>query len=147
MVLTAGLLRMLGRGVDTTDWAWLGDQAGQMLFVPPNVSGWDDAAWLDTSTWRARWNLVAHALRDRTIDAWTTPPYDTAETPGTAVQRAVAWAGAPAVTAEQRAALLGFAAAAGPASGLASWQQGPYRAQRQNALRLLLLTAADYQVS
>ena len=147
VVLTAGLLRMLGRGVDTTDWAWLGDQAGQMLFVPPNVSGWDDAAWLDTSTWRARWNLVAHALRDRTIDAWTTPPYDTAETPGTAVLRAVAWAGTPAVTPEQRAALLDFAAAAVPASGLASWQQGPYRAQRQNALRLLLLTAADYQVS
>ena len=29
--------------------------AGQRLFRPPNVSGWDDARWLDTSTFRGRW--------------------------------------------------------------------------------------------
>jgi Protein of unknown function (DUF1800) len=54
-VFNAGLLRRLGRGVDTTAWAWLGSMAGQQLFYPPNVAGWDDSRWLDTATWRGRW--------------------------------------------------------------------------------------------
>ena len=54
-VYTAGLLRRLGRGIDTTSWSWLGAMAGQQLFYPPNVAGWDDARWLDTATWRGRW--------------------------------------------------------------------------------------------
>lgn len=146
VVFTAGVLRMAGRGVESTDWAWLGNQAGQQLFFPPNVAGWDDAAWLDTSTWRARWNLVVWAIHDRTIDPWGGTPYSTTETPAEAVDRVLAWAGAPQVTAEQRAALLAFAGAA-VAPAVAAWQLGPYRAQRQNALRLLLLTSADWQVA
>ena len=41
-----------------TAWSWLCDQAGQMLFEPPNVSGWDDTRWLDTATFRARWHMA-----------------------------------------------------------------------------------------
>ena len=40
----------LGRDIDTDDWTWLCELAGQLLFWPPNVSGWDDTRWLDTST-------------------------------------------------------------------------------------------------
>ena len=37
------------------DWAWIADIAGQHLFRPPNVSGWNEHRWLDTSTFRGRW--------------------------------------------------------------------------------------------
>src|SRR5918993_1019665 len=41
-VYTAGLLRAIGRGIDTNSWAWLASGTGQRLFMPPNVAGWDD---------------------------------------------------------------------------------------------------------
>ena len=63
VVQAAGMLRAVGRGVDTTAWAWMCDQAGQMLFEPPNVSGWDDAHWLDTATFRARWQMAGRDLQ------------------------------------------------------------------------------------
>ena len=49
VVYTAGLLRGLGRGIDTSAWVWLSEGAGQRLFYPPNVAGWDDTRWLDTT--------------------------------------------------------------------------------------------------
>ena len=58
------LLRAIGRYVDTDDWIWLADNAGQQLFYPPNVSGWDDNRWLDTSRCAARWLLATYALED-----------------------------------------------------------------------------------
>ena len=62
IVHLAGMLRALGRYIDTDAWRWLCDPAGQVLFWPPNVSGWDDTRWLDTSRMRARWNIVHYAL-------------------------------------------------------------------------------------
>jgi uncharacterized protein (DUF1800 family) len=63
VVYAAGLLRALGRGVAGANWANLGAQSGQRLFRPPNVAGWDDARWLDTSTFRGRWFTAGAALR------------------------------------------------------------------------------------
>ena len=54
--------------IDTTAWAWLCDSAGQTLFVPPNVSGWDDTRWLDTATFRARWQMAQRDLPARRLD-------------------------------------------------------------------------------
>lgn len=62
-VYVAGLLRATGRGVTGANWANLGAQSGQRLFRPPNVAGWDDTRWLDTSTFRGRWFLAGAALR------------------------------------------------------------------------------------
>ncbi len=62
VVYTAGLLRAAGRGVAGANWARLDVGAGQRLFYPPNVAGWDDNRWLDTSTFRGRWFLAAAAL-------------------------------------------------------------------------------------
>ena len=62
VVYTAGLLRGLGRGIDTTAWVWLAEGAGQRLFYPPNVAGWDDERWLDTATFRGRWSIANTAL-------------------------------------------------------------------------------------
>ena len=70
VVQLAGMLRALGRPIDTTAWVWLCEGAGQQLFWPPNVSGWDDAHWLDTSRLRARWNMVDYALDQISVDAW-----------------------------------------------------------------------------
>src|SRR3712207_7136403 len=39
-----------------------------IFFFPPNVSGWDDSAWLDTSRWRARWEIVNYAHRHVAVD-------------------------------------------------------------------------------
>src|SRR4029453_13556699 len=53
-VSLAGLLRGLGRGVDTDSWTWLLSLAGQQLFYPPNVAGWADTPWLDPAPHPAR---------------------------------------------------------------------------------------------
>jgi uncharacterized protein (DUF1800 family) len=62
VVYAAGLLRASGRGLAGANWAQLGALAGQRLFYPPNVAGWDDTRWLDTSTMRGRWYLAGAAL-------------------------------------------------------------------------------------
>ena len=68
VVYTAGLLRRIRRGIDTTDWVWLDSMAGQQLFYPPNVAGWDDTRWLDTATWRGRWWIAQAALDPYALD-------------------------------------------------------------------------------
>ena len=70
VVQLAGMLRALGRYIDTDAWTWLCEPAGQVLFWPPNVSGWDDTRWLDTSRMRARWNIVDYVLDEISVDAW-----------------------------------------------------------------------------
>jgi uncharacterized protein (DUF1800 family) len=62
VVYAAGLLRASGRSLAGANWAQLGALAGQRLFYPPNVAGWDDTRWLDTSTMRGRWYLAGAAL-------------------------------------------------------------------------------------
>ena len=146
VVYNAGLLRMLGRAIDTDAWTWLGDLAGQHLFQPPNVSGWDDSSWLDTSTWRGRALMVTYAVRDTTVDPWGDTTYDQSEDAPTALRRALAYTGNPTLTTETRAALLDFAKTC-MGSGLEEWQRSPYRAMRQNALRYLILTSSDWQAS
>ncbi|HXC46223.1 MAG TPA: DUF1800 domain-containing protein, partial [Solirubrobacteraceae bacterium] len=60
VVYNAALLRSIGRPIDTTAWTWLSANAGQQLFYPPNVSGWDFTRWLDTSTAKARWEMASY---------------------------------------------------------------------------------------
>ena len=108
VVQLAGMLRALGRYIDTDAWIWLCEPAGQVLFRPPNVSGWDDTRWLDTSRMRARWNIVDYALDEISVDAWD-GSYSTTETADEALARALASWGSPALRAEHRAELLDFA--------------------------------------
>ncbi|MGE5409251.1 MAG: DUF1800 domain-containing protein [Syntrophothermus sp.] len=141
VVQLASMLRSVGRYVDTTAWVWLCEEAGQRLFWPPNVAGWDDTRWLDTSRLRARWNMVDYVLDGISVDAWG-QPYSTTESAEEALARALASWGQPALREEHRAELLDFARRA---EGLvvAGWQQGPYRALRQNALLQLIGTSPD----
>jgi hypothetical protein len=144
VVANAGLLRAIGRFIDTDDWAWLGEETGQTLFFPPNVAGWDDDRWMDTSTWRGRWHTVAVALSKTQVPTSAPSTYSDTEDGATAVAGAVVAVGSPSLTDETRAKLVAFADAALPASMTAT-QKRTYRAMRQNALRLLVATSADAQ--
>ncbi|MBS1887737.1 MAG: DUF1800 domain-containing protein [Actinobacteria bacterium] len=143
VVHLATMLRAVGRHIDTTAWVWLCNQAGQQLFWPPNVAGWDDNHWLDTSRMRARWNVVDYLLEGIAVDAWDEEhPYSETETAEEALARALASWGNPELLPEHRAELLDFARRA-EALITAEWEQGPYRALRQNALLQLIGISPD----
>jgi uncharacterized protein (DUF1800 family) len=150
VVYTAGLLRTMGRAIDIGAWTWLCDQAGQVLFNPPNVSGWDDSAWLDTSRWRGRFDIAIYAIMQPgqwggSVDPWK-DAYSKTEDAETAVTRAIDFLNNPTISPDTRAALVAFANGCLPAV-MAAWEQGPYRAMRQNALRQLIATCPDYHTS
>jgi Protein of unknown function (DUF1800) len=149
VVFNAGLLRAIERYIDTTDWVWLSSQAGQQLFYPPNVAGWDFSRWLDTSTVKGRWDISTYVTSKTYPNPWPAagqPVYDALETPQAALASALDYWGNPIISADSLAALASFAATCLPAN-LSDWQQSPYRAIRQNALRMLIATAPDLQVS
>jgi uncharacterized protein (DUF1800 family) len=145
VVMCAGLLRIQGRSVDREWWSQSRD-AGQFLFHPPDVSGWDHSAWLDTQTIRGRWNMVMNALRGNHIAGQATLEYSATETPEQAVARALDFWRNPALTAETRSSLTAFAASCLPAV-MTPTQQRNFRAFRQNALRQLIASSPDFQTS
>jgi hypothetical protein len=141
VVQLASMMRRLGRFVDTDAWTWLMEPTGQVLFWPPNVSGWDDTRWLDTSRMRARWNVVDYVLSEVSVDAWD-GSYSTTETADEALARALATWGEPELRDDTRAELADLARRS-ELTITASWQRGPYRAMRQNALLQLLGVSPD----
>ncbi len=145
-VYLAGMLRALRRPVDVDAWWWLSETAGQRLFRPPDVSGWDDARWLDTSTVRGRWGYVTYGVDPYRVRGTDANEYDPTETAAQAVAKARAFWGNPDMTAETLTRLTTFAAACVNA-GMPSWQQKQYRALRQNALRQLIYCSPDLQVA
>ena len=146
IVLLAGMMRALRYPVAGEGWAWLSENAGQRLFYPPDVSGWDDTRWLDTSTLRGRWDLIGSLLNGRQLTNSQVNNYDIAETPQQGLTLALSTWGNPGLTLETVGALVGFAAAAVSGS-LPTWQQRTYRGLRQNALRHLIAFSPDYQTS
>jgi uncharacterized protein (DUF1800 family) len=141
-VYNAGLLRALGRGVDTLAWAWLSGQSGQRLFRPPNVSGWDDERWLDTATFRGRWEVAnyvsqPYSLTDKQAAALPSAPKEL-------VAGAIAFWGSPTLRPETHAALVGFATKA-MSDADANWKRTSYRFLTANALRQLVAVSPDLQ--
>ncbi len=143
VVHVAGLLRRIGAPITTTDWAWIGELAGQQLFYPPNVAGWDDTRWLDTATFRGRWIGVQRILQGRTLD----PAKSTAADAQTVLSRALAFWNQPALSDGTRAALLQFAQTALADAGRQKWKQQQYPALVENALRQLIAVSPDVQTS
>ncbi len=141
VVHLATMMRAVGRYVDTTAWTWLCDEAGQQLFWPPNVAGWDDSHWLDTSRMRARWNLVDFVLDGISGDYWDTE-YSETESAEEGLNRALAAWGDPELRPEHRAELLAFAQRT-EALITQKWQRAPYRNLRQNALLQLIGISPD----
>jgi hypothetical protein len=148
VVFNAGLLRAVGRYVDTNDWAWIGQEAGQQLFYPPNVSGWDFDAWIDTSTLRGRWDMVNYVSDQAYVNPWPSggSAYDPTETAARALASAYAFWGDPNISSASAAVIASFAATA-LNGATAHWEQSPYRAMRQNALRMLIAISPDLQLS
>jgi len=132
-VYAAGMLRTLGRGIDTAAWAKLSVLAGQRLFYPPNVAGWDETRWLDTSTFRGRWYLAATALDKAPTDA---PANLTA---AQLLARALSYWGSPAIGKATHDVLLRFAQ-----RGIA---RGRSRGQIETSLRQLVATTPEYQTA
>jgi uncharacterized protein (DUF1800 family) len=139
----AGMLRARGRGIDTGDWAWLCDGAGQYLFMPPNVSGWDDSRWLDTATFRSRWMMAQYICEPARLD----PDTDSAPAdPAALVHDALAFWGNPAVSGTVRAGLERYAAQSlGEAKE--DWERNVFGVLTANALRMLVATSPDYLTS
>jgi uncharacterized protein (DUF1800 family) len=144
MVLIAGMLRARHHGVRDDSWSWISDLAGQRVFRPPNVSGWDETRWLDTSSFRGRWVASAYISDDE--QANTNGSYSETETAAEAVDKALRFWDEPEITSGTRDALLAFAQEAED-SIEDDWQESAYRALRQNALRLLVANSPDMQAS
>jgi uncharacterized protein (DUF1800 family) len=144
VVYLAGLLRGLGRPVDSQSWVWLGDMSGQRLFYPPDVSGWDDSRWLDTATFRGRWTVANYALSPFTLSDRKGPkvPND----PEAIVKGALKVVGNPTIRPQTREMLLGFARAS-LADAKTGWKAKSYPPLVANAVRQLLVSSPDYQTS
>jgi hypothetical protein len=143
-VFIAGLLRARRGGITSEDFVWVSQMSGQQLFRPPNVSGWDDDRWLDTSTFRGRWTAANLIVEPDVVDEEA--PYDETEGPNLAVRRALAYWGNPTISKPTRRGLERYAAAV-ESVATDDWQQSTFRALRQNALRLLIATSPDLQAA
>jgi uncharacterized protein (DUF1800 family) len=132
VVFNAGLLRMRGRGIDTSTWWSLGQQAGQQLFYPPDVGGWDYTRWLDTATYRSRWFIAALVQGAGTP---TDPPSD----PAKLVKRSLQFWGYPTVTQQTQQLLEAFARA--------QLKRGNNPADVETAVRRLVASSPDLQTA
>ena len=92
---------------------------------------------------RARWNIVDYALDEHLGRRLGRPPTAPPRPPTKRWRgRSRSW-GSPTLRDEHRAELLDFAAARSRHWSIADWQQGPYRAMRQNALLQLIGVSPD----
>jgi uncharacterized protein (DUF1800 family) len=145
VVWTAGLLRASRQTITTTSWTWVAGLTGQVLFQPPNVSGWNYTQWLDTSRWAGRLEAADVALQNRTLSG-KTYPFGMRENAREAYQHAIEfWGGRPLSEAAQHNLIaLGRQIARGQTQ---EWQQVTFRQLRQNALRNLIPMTPDWMTA
>ncbi len=141
----AGLLRRIGMGITTTDWAWIGLLSGQQLFYPPNVAGWDDTRWLDTATFRGRWIGVGRILQDRVLNPQKPPKKLATDAPSLVDAANTFWDTPPLSPATGR--LLESFAASGLKTATADWEKQQYPVLVENALRQLIAVSPDLQTA
>lgn len=145
VVYTAGLLRRIGAGITTTAWAWIDQMAGQQLFYPPNVAGWDYTHWLNTATFLGRWTVAGQVLQGRQLNP-SHPPAGPPADAATLLQQALAFWRDPALTPTTEAVMLDFAdRALGDAN--AEWEKQAYPVLVENALRQLIAVSPDLQTA
>ncbi len=141
IVQIAGMLRSRGKGISADSWSWISDMAGQRPFRPPNVSGWDEERWLDTSSWRGRWYAASYICRDDELDP---DKYTRNETAEEAVDKALHFWADPVITPSTRASLVAFGEAVEDVI-TADWHEKTYRGLRQNALRMMVPMSPEMQ--
>ena len=122
IVFIAGLLRARRRGVRQRSGRGSPSSPGSGSSGPPNVAGWDDDRWLDTSTFRGRWIAANEIAGYDAID--DEGSYDATEGPKAAVRKAAAASGASRSGQRRttRKELERYAGAV-DASATADWQQ------------------------
>jgi uncharacterized protein (DUF1800 family) len=144
VVYNAGLLRRIRRGIDTTAWTWLDSMAGQQLFYPPNVAGWDDTRWLDTATWRGRWWIAQYVLDRQALDpGHAHQPYDAKKL----LDHACRFWHNPPLGRDTHHALHTFAHRALTDAKGADWKREQYPVMVQNALRQLIAVSPELQAA
>src|SRR5438093_13341141 len=117
--------------------------AGQRLFGPPGVQGWDDATWLDTSTIRGRWETIRTAIAPFAIDPAAPsqqPPLDA----DALVASALDFWDDPTISSASLGVLRDFAARGLAAIDL-QWKRTRYPVNILNALRQLVAFPPDYE--
>jgi uncharacterized protein (DUF1800 family) len=144
IVQIAGMLRGMGRYVDTDAWVWESTLAGQTPFYPPNVGGWEANRWLNTGTWLARFNLAAQMIGEKRA-AKASAKGPVSADPKTLTRQALAFWGEPRVSQATHGALLSYAKSAAVNAATASWEREQYPALALNALRALVAATPDYQ--
>lgn len=144
VVYNAGLLRRIRRGIDTTAWTWLDSMAGQQLFYPPNVGGWDDTRWLDTATWRGRWWIAQYVLDRHALDPGHAKQPDDASK---LFDHACRFWDNPPLGPATRHALHAFARRALHDAKHDSWKREQYPVMVQNALRQLIAVSPELQAA
>ena len=143
IVLSAGLMRATGRGIENLEWWYRSDRSGQRIYYPPDVSGWNERRWLDSNTTLGRWDLVGLALAGTMVKSPAADTYPE-QSADQALAAALAFWGDPDLTPESAGQLLAFAQAVVPATGTAV-SRARLRAQRFNALRQLIAAGPDHQ--
>jgi uncharacterized protein (DUF1800 family) len=146
VVQIAGMLRAIGRFIDTDEWIWASTIAGQLPFYPPNVAGWDATRWLNTGTWLARFNLASSMIGEQRA---LVPELAKDAVPVQAralVEEACAFWGSPTLSAATQGVLLAYAAAAVGAA-THQWQSEQFPVLALNALRTLVVATPDYHTS
>jgi uncharacterized protein (DUF1800 family) len=142
IVYIAGMLRARELPIREDSWTWISDMAGQRPFRPPNVSGWDEERWLDTSSYRGRWYAATSVTRKDQLEG----SYPKSETAGEAVEKALRYWGNPVIDQTTVDGLHDFCASVEGAIE-AEWQEGDYRRLRQNALRVMVAMSPEMQTS
>jgi uncharacterized protein (DUF1800 family) len=145
IVQIAGMLRGIGRYIDTDAWAWESSLVGQMPFYPPNVAGWEAERWLNTGTWLARFNLTSQMIDEKRVIKPANTDTATPADPALLTKQALAFWGEPTVSARTRQALISYAKSAGIDAATASWERAQYPVLASNALRALVVASPDYQ--
>ncbi len=132
VVYNAGLLRMRGQNITNSVWWTLGQSAGQQLFYPPDVGGWDYTRWLDTATFRSRWFMAA-------IVQGSSAPKGSPADPAKLTQRVVQYWGFPTVSSTTLGVMTAF--------GKAQLARKNDPAVVETAMRRLLATSPDFQTA
>jgi uncharacterized protein (DUF1800 family) len=145
IVQIAGMLRGIGRYVDTEQWVWASSTTGQTPFYPPNVAGWEPERWLNTGTWQARFNLSALMIDEkRSLQAGKSHAKLSPD-PAELTRKAIAFWGSPTLSKQTVATLRSYAKAAGTDVAKESWEREQFPLLALGGLRALVPATPDYQ--
>ena len=109
VVYIAGLLRALGRGIDTDAWVWLADMPASSSSTRRTWPAGTTTAGSTPRTWRGRWMAAIWALEGKALDARQGHAAAATSSRARPSQRALDFWGGPLISSATRASLESFA--------------------------------------